>query len=222
LLALVAGRSLPENILYEIQAHGLSFTPGGGYKSLLKVAGADPRILNALSEAKVVPGRQDEPADDSPLLQHLSSAGKRLEASQLDEAANDLTVAIRADEGQSELGFVMGMILVDQGRYQEAGQIYSEIAHRDPDFPQVHTRLSLTFYDSGDSEEALKEAKSALARNPGDPAAHLNAGLALSHLRRFDAAKSEIQASTRSTTLPRASHHTRGSAIRREQPLPRS
>ena len=88
-----------------MQAHGLCFVPGSGYKSLLKIAGADPRILDALREAKVAPGRQDDPADDSPLLQLLSSAGKRLEAGQLDEAANDLTVAIRADEEKSELGF---------------------------------------------------------------------------------------------------------------------
>jgi tetratricopeptide (TPR) repeat protein len=192
LLALVAGQSLPENIIYEIKAHGLFFTPTSDYKSLLKIAGADPRILDVLSEAKIVPGPQGEPADDAPLLQHLSNAGKLLRAGQLDEAANDLTAAISTDDGRLELGFVMGRVLMDKNRYAQAGEIYSEILDRDPAFPQVHTRLSNTYYNSGDPEEALKHAKAGEERNPEDPSAHLNAGIALRKLRSFDAAKSEL------------------------------
>jgi tetratricopeptide (TPR) repeat protein len=197
LLALVAGQSMPENIIYEIRTHGLLFTPTSTYKSLLETAGADPRILSALTDARITTPKQPEPADDSVLLQQLSQAGKLLNAGQLDDSANQLTNAMNNGLGRLELGFVMGMVLMDKNRYEEAGQIYSEIMDRDPAFPQVHTRLSNTYYNSGDFEEGLRHAKAAEERNPEDMSAHMNAGNSLIRLRQFDAAKSELLAAIR-------------------------
>jgi hypothetical protein len=68
LLALVAGQSRQENIVSEIRTYGLLLTPTTKYKSLLETAGADPRILSALTDAKITPGKQPDPADDSSLL----------------------------------------------------------------------------------------------------------------------------------------------------------
>jgi hypothetical protein len=66
LLALVAGQTLPENIVYEIRTHGLLFAPSAAYQTLL--TGAGPRIMAALHEAKIATGMPSEPADDSALL----------------------------------------------------------------------------------------------------------------------------------------------------------
>jgi hypothetical protein len=56
--ALVAGDSLPENIISEIQSRGLTFSPDDNYKSLLKTAGADTSVLGDLTTAKIVSGEQ--------------------------------------------------------------------------------------------------------------------------------------------------------------------
>jgi tetratricopeptide (TPR) repeat protein len=194
LLALVAGDSLPENVVFEIRARGLSFTPDDKYKSLLKDAGADPTVLAALDTAKITNEAQPATTKDSALLQSLSSAGAKIRAGQLDDATRELTAALIHGSGISEIGFVQGLVLIDLKRFQEAGLIYSIILRVNPDFPLLHTRLSFTYFESGDAEDALREAKAALAENPNNPAACLNAGLALKDLRKFDAAKSQLQA----------------------------
>jgi tetratricopeptide (TPR) repeat protein len=193
LLALVAGDSLPENVVFEIRSRGLSFTPDDKYKSLLKDAGADPTVLAALDTAKIANEAQSATTNDSALLQSLSSAGAKIRAGQLDDATRELTEALTGSSGTSAIGFVQGMVLIKLKRFGEAGQVYAEILSEDPDFPLLHTRLSFTYFQSGDAEDALREAKAALAENPNNPSACLNAGLALADLRKFDAAKSQLQ-----------------------------
>jgi len=53
LLGLVAGNALPENVVREIATNGVAFRPDEPYRTLLKTAGADAKILSALSSAKV-------------------------------------------------------------------------------------------------------------------------------------------------------------------------
>jgi len=196
LLALIAGECLPENTVFEIRSRGLGFTPDEKYKSLLKDAGADPTVLAALGAAKIT-DEQSASTEESALLQHLSSAGAKIRAGQLDEATRELTTALTGGSGASEIGFVQGMVLIHLKRFEEAGRVYLEIRREDPDFPQLHTRLSLTYFQTGHAEDALREAKAALTDNPGNPSACLNAGLALTNLRNFDAAKSQMQACIR-------------------------
>src|SRR5580698_6437929 len=74
LLALVAGDILPENVAFDIQSRGLAFVPDASYKSLLKSAGADAKVLAALNTAKTNPAGNAESSSDAELLQHLSHA----------------------------------------------------------------------------------------------------------------------------------------------------
>jgi tetratricopeptide (TPR) repeat protein len=198
LLALVAGESYPGNVVAEISSNGLTFTPDAAYVALLKTAGADASILAAVNTAKHSPNRDAAPADDAPLLSHLSNAGRLIRARQLEGAAAELSAALASDAAKSATGFVMGDLLMCQSRWEAAGQVYSEIARQDPAFPEVHTRLSAAYFNSQEPEEALREAKAAIARNPDNAPAHVNAGLALQTLRNFDGAKAEMQRAIRS------------------------
>jgi tetratricopeptide (TPR) repeat protein len=197
LLALVAGGIISENVAFDIQSRGISFLPDASYKSLLKSAGADDKVFAALDSSKTKSTGNAEKASDPELLQRLSHAGSLIKSHQLDEAAAELTNSLSSGN-KSEIGFVMGMVLIAQQRMPEAGQIYSTILSDDPDFPELHSRLSLTYYETGDSDEALRQAKAALAENPNNPVAHLNAGAALQMLQHFDAAKTEYQKSIQS------------------------
>jgi tetratricopeptide (TPR) repeat protein len=193
LLALVAGESHPANVVAEINSNGLTFTPDAAYVALLKTAGADASILAALNTAKHSPSGNAAPVDSATLLSHLSNAGRLIRARQLDDAAAELSAALANDAAKSATGFVMGDLLMCQSRWEEAGQVYSEIARQDPAFPDIHTKLSAAYFNSQEPENALREAKAAIARNPGNGPAHVNAGLSLETLRNFDGAKAEMQ-----------------------------
>lgn len=197
LLALVAGDVLPENVAFDIGARGLDFTPDAAFNSLLKSAGADAKVFAALRTAKSTPNPSAN-ASEAQLLEHLSHAGALIKSGKLDDAGEELTDTLSRSSAKSEIGFVMGLVLIDQERYPEAGAIYSQILSDDPDFPELHARLSLTYYETGDFDEGLRQAKAALAENPNNPVAHLNAGLALQALQHFDAAKEEFQKSLHS------------------------
>jgi tetratricopeptide (TPR) repeat protein len=192
LLALVAGGILPENVAFDIQSRGIAFVPDASYKALLKSAGADAKVLAAISTAKTAPSEASS-ASEAQLLQHLSHAGALIKSGKLDDAGDELTDALSRSSAKSEIGFVVGMVLIAQERYPEAGAIYSQILSEDPEFPELHARLSFTYFQSGDPEEALRQAKAALVENPNNPVAHMNAGLALDALQHFDAAKEEYQ-----------------------------
>ena len=194
LLALVAGDIVPENVIYDIHSHGLAFVPDASYKLLLKSAGANDKVLAALGGAKINSGANTPAGDSSDveLLQHLSHAGALIKSGQLAEAGSELTAALSAGH-KSEIGFVMGMVLIAQQRFPEVGQLYSQILADDPDFPEVHARLSLAYYQTGDPDEALRQAKAALDENPNNAVAHLNAAVSLQALQHFDAAKEEYR-----------------------------
>jgi tetratricopeptide (TPR) repeat protein len=89
-------------------------------------------------------------------------------------------------------------VLILQNEAEQALRVYQQILDDEPDFPQVHTRLSYCYHAVGDGDSALREAKAALAQNADDPVAHLNAGTVLLEMRNTDAAKSEFQESIRS------------------------
>jgi tetratricopeptide (TPR) repeat protein len=192
LLALVAGGVVPENIAFELRSRGLSFVPDMAYSALLTRAGADSRVFAALSSAKSSTSNSS-PGDDSPeLLRHLANAGHLMRQNAPEVAAKELALALATGPAKSAVGFVMGHLLIDQGETEKALQIYGRILDEDPNFPQVHTRLSFCYYETGDAQSALREAKAALAQNPDDPVAHMNAGVVLQQMRNFDAAKLEF------------------------------
>jgi tetratricopeptide (TPR) repeat protein len=197
LLALVAGDILPENVVFDIQSRGLDFVPDASYKALLKSAGASAKVLAALNTAKIGSAGSTDSSADAQLLEHLSHAGSLIKSGKLDDAADELTDALSNSSHKSEIGFVIGMVLIAQHRVPEAGAVYSQILSEDPGLPEVHARLSLTYYNTGDAEEALRQAKAALEENPNNPVAHLNAGASLQLMQRFDAAKEEYQKSIR-------------------------
>src|SRR6185369_11148832 len=197
LLSLVAGKVVPENVAFEIRSRGLNFAPDMAYNGLLKQAGADSRVFAALSSAKTstAANSADESAD---LLRHLTNAGRLLRQDAPEAAAKELNIALATSSAKSQIGFVMGDVLIAQGGTEQALRVYRQILDDDPDFPQVHTRLSYCYHAVGDSESSLREAKSALSKNADDPVAHLNAGIALMEMHKPEAAKLEFQGSIRS------------------------
>jgi tetratricopeptide (TPR) repeat protein len=197
LLALVAGNALSENIVHEIESRGLSFHPTNEYRDKLTAAGADPRVLAAVSKATSVGAASgNEKKSSGELLDHLSAAGKSIRAKQYQQATQELDSALQSGGGP-ETGFVMGELLKVQEQWPMAASLYAQVLKRAPDFPEAHTKLSYLLYRMGDPEESLREAKAALAQTPENAEAHKNAGLALESARKFDAATVEYKEALR-------------------------
>jgi tetratricopeptide (TPR) repeat protein len=196
LLALVAGDVVSEITIHEIRA-GLAFTPDAQYKSLLRSAGAAPAILAALDAAKRSPASANAEPDDPALLAHLSAAGKLIRNHDFESAVNELAASLSGSSGKPEAGFVMGVVLFRQQRWEEMAHVYAELLRQAPDFPEGHTRLGLAYFNMGETEASLREFKTSLAHNPENPTAHLNSGAIFIQLRNLDAAKSELQLALR-------------------------
>ena len=197
LLALVAGQAVPEDILGEIRLFGLNFRPDAAYVALLKTAGADAKVLAALPSAKFVTSKEADRVSDAEFLRQLSNAGKFIHAGQLDQAASELDASLTEDAKKPAAGYVMGEILIKQDRVPDALAVYSEVLQQDPDFPEVHVRLSYAYLETNEPEEGLRQSKATLERNPDNPVGHLNAGIAYQQLGKMDAAKSEMQLAIR-------------------------
>ena len=195
-LALQAGNVLPASLVHEIGRRGLSFHPDESYRAQLKKAGANEAVLAALNQANVT-AQAGVASPNKELLQQLSNASSLLRDKRYEDSIVALSAAVKGSFAGPEAGFVMGELLRCKEEFQQAAEIYTEVLRQNPDFPQVHTKLSLVLYKMGDSEEALREAKLALTQNPEDAEAHKNVGLALEDLRKFDAAASEYREALR-------------------------
>ena len=194
-MALEAGKALQSNLAHDIRERGLSFTPDEEFLQLMVRAGADANVVAALKAAKVDAVGQVKP--DKELLQQLSDAAVLLNEKKYGEAGAKLSDALDASFARIETGYVMAALLQEQEKTGVAVSVYEEILEKEPDFPEVHGKLSVALYQMGDGERALHEAKLAIQQNPNDAEAHKAEGLALSFAGRYDAAVAEYKESLR-------------------------
>ena len=101
--------------------------------------------MTALHSAKVTAPASDTKPDKE-LLKELSSALVLMRDKRYDEAGVELTRALESSFAGPETGFVMGEVLRRKEEFQRAAQVYAEVLHQDPDFPQVHTKVSYVLY----------------------------------------------------------------------------
>jgi tetratricopeptide (TPR) repeat protein len=198
LLALVAGNALPENIVAAVNARGLGFKPTEEYLGQLNMSGATTEIIDAVNKSAV----HESPATDLTRIQlqicsHIALSGKLIQDKQFPEAEQKLNAAVEAGGDKLDAGFVVAEALRQQEQWPMALAVYEEIAKEQPNFPEVQTKLSFVLYRSGDLEESLRVAKSALAVTPKNPEAHKNAALALEGLQKPDAAIAEYREALR-------------------------
>jgi tetratricopeptide (TPR) repeat protein len=194
-MALQAGGGLPENVAQDIELRALSFLPDDNFLGLMKKAGADTKVLAALSKAKTTVF--DKVTLDRELLVPLSEAAVLMKNQQYVEAGTKLNEVLGRSSAEMETSFVMAELMRRLERYDKAAELYGKILQQESDFPEVHDKASFVLYALGDSEDALNEARAALKENPEDAEAHKNAGLALDEANRFEAAEAEYKEALR-------------------------
>ena len=119
-LALEAGGALPANAAHDIGARGLNFHPDAEFLTQVKKAGADATVVAALIGAKVTAAAYTQAEKE--LLGQLASAAVLMRGKHYDEAAAQLSEALKASFAGPETGFVMGELLRQKG---EVGDVRS-------------------------------------------------------------------------------------------------
>ena len=103
-------------------------------------------------------------------------------------AEDKLHALLRDDPANASLLFVLGTVLRDQERFDEALDAFTESAHLAPAFPETHSQLSYLFYRVDDPGNALAEARTALSMDPANAEAYRYLGLALYAQGHYEAA----------------------------------
>jgi tetratricopeptide (TPR) repeat protein len=194
-MAVQAGGALEANIAHDITTRGLNFHPTDEFLLLMKKAGADETVLKALKTAKLDPSPEAKP--NQQLLQQLSDATVLMKEKKYSDATTILSDALDKSFARLETGYVMAELLRQQEKFGVALSVYQEILETEPDFPEVHVKASFLLYRLQDANDALNEAKAALAENLNDAEAHKNEGLALEDAQKFDAAIAEFKEALR-------------------------
>src|SRR5262249_944494 len=154
---------------------GIDFTPDPAFRAQLKTAGADAVVFAALKAAKITPSGSANDKKHQQVLQRLAAAAQLMNQKKYDAAAAELNQALDNGPETPAVGFVMGEVLRATQRDSEAVAVFAEVLKQDPDFPEAHSKLSFPLYRTNEPEEALREAKLAIAENRTSAEAHKNA-----------------------------------------------
>ena len=190
ILSLVVSGSEPESIVEHIHSRGIAFKPTTEFSQQLKTVGAGQTVLDAVTKAQVIAG--DAQADDVAILSAMIQAGSALKAGDFTGAARALA-ATKGGARHPAVLFVMGELLSRQQAWPRAAALYAGLLEIDPDFPEVHTKLAYASYSSGSTDDAISEAKAALAETPRNPEAHKIYALVLQSDGQNEAALAEFQ-----------------------------
>jgi len=110
-------------------------------------------------------------------------------------AEEKIRAILRDDPANPWAQFVLGTILRQQSRFEEAFDVFTESAKLMPSFPETHSQLSYLFYRDDDSDNAIAEARTALSMDPKNAEAYRYLGLALYSAGHYDAALNAFEQS---------------------------
>jgi tetratricopeptide (TPR) repeat protein len=105
----------------------------------------------------------------------------------------DSTLDSVVDDYSPEDHYNLGVLLKDQGRYDEAVKEWRDTIRADPDDAAAHYNLGVLLKDQGRYDEAEKEYRDAIRADPDLAAAHSNLGSLLNDLERYDEAEEEYR-----------------------------
>jgi protein O-mannosyl-transferase len=111
----------------------------------------------------------------------------------------------------------LGVILVEQGRLDEAIDHYREAVRLRPQNPQSHYDLGIAFRKEGQTNDAILEYKRALQLRPDYQKAHNNLGNVLLQTGRVDEAASHFRSALELQPDYAEAHNNLGNALMQEQ-----
>lgn len=155
----------------------------------LRKLGADADLLAALKQSGAV---SESNPGCSPEFIGISNL---VHAKQYAQAERQIRELVQADGDNAALHFVLGSVLRQQDKWDDAYDEFTESARLIPDLPETHSRLASFFFHADDPENAIAEARTALSLDTRNAEAYKYLGLGLSSNGQFDAALHAFQES---------------------------
>src|SRR5207245_2591663 len=115
----------------------------------LRSAGATPNLLATLSRLKAMH------ADRGSCPASLTKAAALAHQKQYEQAEQIVRALLENDPRNGGLHFALGHLKQQQGDWDGAFDEYSNSKEVEPNFPEVHNRLSLVFYRGDDGDNAI-------------------------------------------------------------------
>lgn len=156
------------------QKYGIGFAADESALRAMETAGADVGLLKALAAVPVVATSHGLACPEE-----LTRASAFVHQDHYDKAEPILRTLIAKDPQNPALHFALGYVRQQQEDWDEAFDEYSESKELQPGFPETHSRLALNFYHSGDGDNAIAEARTALSIDFRNAEAYRYLGLGL-------------------------------------------
>jgi tetratricopeptide (TPR) repeat protein len=188
-LGLVATGVCSSRVAELVGQRGIAFTPKPAYVELLRTAGAQQELLEAIRVAEVhqvEPGTHGPAApDDATALEPLNAFAQAVQT-KLDPkpAEQALIAAFNVQSGDGFSRFVVATVLSRLGQHQESIAQLRQAVRLEPDFADAHERLGSALADDKDWEGAIAELQAALRLDPN--AADIHRRLASALLQKGD------------------------------------
>ena len=115
-------------------------------------------------------------ADD---LKYMSQI---IDQSQSVSAIDKLNTYIAASPEQALALFQKGVLLVEQGRRDDAIQVFSDVTEQFPMLPEPYNNLAVLYADQGQFDKARKALETAVKIHPDYAMAHENLGDIYAHM----------------------------------------
>ena len=124
--------------------------------------------------------------------------------------------SILAENPESSLALNnLSVVLIDNGRLDEAETENRKLLAMDPDSVKGHWNRGMIFYKRGQVDEAIAEYRVALARDPGYPQIYINLGTALIEKGQIQEAIGAFQQALALNPDSALAHHALGATLAR-------
>jgi tetratricopeptide (TPR) repeat protein len=133
----------------------------------------------------------------SAVLFHVNRAGALLALRQLDAAEAACREALRLKRNCAEAWQVLGHVLADANRSEDAVAAYRGALRLKSDLPEIHSHLGLALRLSGRLDDAAVALRQEVRRAPRDALAHGNLASIMKELGRLDEAEAEYRTALR-------------------------
>jgi superkiller protein 3 len=174
-----------------VEERGIASVPSKAEIRQLKAAGADVALVRRLTKSNLKPsaaGRSSPGIRPLEIPAMLVQASADARAQRFHQAELALRQTLSSDPQNASLHFVLGAMLRQQGRFDDAFDEITRSAQLMPDFPENHSSLAYIFYLLDDGPNAIAEARTALSMDPQNAEAYQFLGLALYSNGRYRAA----------------------------------
>jgi Flp pilus assembly protein TadD len=108
--------------------------------------------------------------------QNSAQIKRLIKVGELTQAENQLMAALKLQPQDAELRFLLGVVLTDLKRTQEAVRIFTDLSHEYPELPDPLNNLAVLHAAQGDIDAARTALEAALRKNPQHRAANENLG----------------------------------------------